>query len=286
MQPTLDQSSQSFPAPRSPVDCRSVSPLSANWEVPPWRITVFEKKRSKYAVVIPVINESHRITAQLERMKPFLSFVDVFIVDGGSTDGATEDSRLSASGITAILRNAESRSSFCADLKIGFAHAMVEGYEGIILVDGNNKDNPSALPRFCEALGSGLDFVQGSRFLPGGKSENTPVLRSFAIRQLHAPVLSFVARFRYTDTTNGFRAFSRKFLLDNRVQPFRNIFAGYDLPYYLAVRAGEMKFKVTEIPVERAYPASGPIPTKITPIRGNLKMLGTLMRVCLHRLNP
>jgi phosphatidylglycerol:prolipoprotein diacylglycerol transferase len=36
-----------------------------------------------------------------------------------------------------------------------------------------------------------------------------------------------------TDTTNSFRAFSRDFLLDERVKPFRAVFDSYNLPYYL-----------------------------------------------------
>jgi hypothetical protein len=33
-------------------------------------------------------------------------------------------------------------------------------------IDGNDKDDPEAIPRFIEALKDGVDFVQASRFVP------------------------------------------------------------------------------------------------------------------------
>jgi len=53
------------------------------------------------------------------------------------------------------------------------------------------------------------------------------------VRILHAPLVSLASRFRYTDTTNGFRGYSRRFLEDPRVAAFRDVFPGYELHYYL-----------------------------------------------------
>jgi hypothetical protein len=60
----------------------------------------------------------------------------------------------------------------------------------------------------------------------------------------------------------------------------------YELHYYLAIRAARLGFRVAELPVTRAYPATGPIPTKITPIRGNLRILRQLAAACLGRYDP
>ena len=59
-----------------------------------------------------------------------------------------------------------------------------------------------------------MDFVQASRFITGGISENTPKLREFAIRKIHAPLLKFFSGFPWTDTTQGFRGYSSKLLKD------------------------------------------------------------------------
>ena len=51
----------------------------------------------------------------------------------------------------------------------------------------------------------------------------------------------------------------------------------------LAARLG---FRVCEIPVARRYPAHGPVPTKISPVRGNLRVLRCLFAACLGMYNP
>jgi dolichol-phosphate mannosyltransferase len=103
---------------------------------------------------------------------------------------------------------------------------------------------------------------------------------------LHAPVISLAARHRYTDTTNGFRAYSRRLLTDPRVQPLRDIFSGYELHYYLAIRAARLGLRVAETPVTRRYPSEGKTPTKISPVKGNVLVLRTLISAALGRFNP
>lgn len=98
--------------------------------------------------------------------------------------------------------------------------------------------------------------------------------------------MSVAAGVHYTDTTNGFRAYSRRFLLDPRVQPFRDVFVGYELHYYLAIRAAKLGFRVCETPVSRVYPAHGPVPTKISPLRGNWLVLRTLVRALRGAYDP
>src|SRR5260363_96635 len=49
-------------------------------------------------------------------------------------------------------------------------------------------------------------------------------LRDFAIRFIHAPLLSLASGFKWTDTTQGFRAYRRRMLLDPKIAPFRAVF--------------------------------------------------------------
>jgi glycosyltransferase involved in cell wall biosynthesis len=218
-------------------------------------------------------------------MRPFTRDVDVLIADGGSTDGSVEGGVVGPLGVrTVLVKTGPGKLS--AQMRMGLAYALEQGYEGVITIDGNNKDDPDAIPRFVEALAAGGDHLQGSRFVPGGVAENTPPMRWLGIKLLHAPLISFASGVRYTDTTNGFRAYSRRFLLDPRVAPFREVFSRYELHYYLAIRAPELGFRVAELPVARRYPRHGPTPTKISGVRGNLLVLRTLMEACLHRYHP
>ncbi|HEY4216053.1 MAG TPA: glycosyltransferase family 2 protein [Gemmatimonadaceae bacterium] len=232
-----------------------------------------------------VINEADRIQRQLEQMAPLADRVDIVVADGGSTDGSLGIDTLAAARVRALLVK-RGPGKLSAQMRMAIAFALDEGYDGLIVIDGNGKDDVSAIPRFAELLDEGYDHIQGSRYIPGGHGINTPLSRTLAVKLLHAPLISLAARTRYTDTTNGFRAYSRRLLTDPRVQPLRDIFMGYELHYYLAIRAARLGFRVTETPVTRRYPSSGKTPTKISPVKGNLAILRTLAAAASGKFNP
>lgn len=256
-----------------------------NWELPNYVTSELAPKQSKYCVCIFVINEGKKIRTQLERMVEISKNIDVIIADGGSTDGALELEFLKSVYVRTLLTK-QDKGKLSAQMRMAFAYALIEGYEGIITIDGNNKDDPSAIPLFVEALEQGYDHIQGSRFIPGGKAVNTPWERYWAVRLIHAPLISLASNFKYTDTTNGFRGYSRQLLLDSRVAPFRDVFSVYELHYYLAIRSIRLGYQGKELPVTRSYPNKGPTPTKISPLKGNLIVLLTLFKACLNQFNP
>jgi hypothetical protein len=241
-------------------------------------------RTSRYAVVVPVINEGDRIRGQLHRMAGTGHRQDVFIADGGSTDGSLHPDFLADVGVRTLLTKT-GPGKLSAQLRMGFAAALDDGYDGVITVDGNGKDGVDALPRFAAALDEGYDFVQGSRFVPGGVARNTPAGRYWGIKLLHAPVISLGARRRFTDTTNGFRAHSATLLRDPDVDVFRDVFDAYELLAYLPVRAARLGHRCTEIPVSRVYPP-GATPTKINSVTGHLDLIGVLLRAAAGRYDP
>lgn len=257
----------------------------AGWEVPEARVEMFREKATRYCLCIFVVNEGQRFLAQLERMRPYAALADILVVDGGSTDGATSPENLRSRGVRGLLVKS-GRPGLSPQMRVGMAFALRQGYEGVIVMDGNGKDDPAAIPAFLKCLEEGFDHVQGSRFMPGGRAVNTPLARTLGIRLLHAPLISLAAGVRCTDTTNGFRAYSARLLSDPRVAPFRDIFMTYELHYYLTVRSARLGFRVREIPVTRAYPAAGPTPTKIKSLRGYLHVVRKLVEACAGRLDP
>jgi dolichol-phosphate mannosyltransferase len=257
----------------------------AGWEVPTFRTYEFGRRRTRNCICIPVINEGMRLISQLGRIAALNLAVDVIVCDGGSIDGSNDPGFLSRHGVrTLLIKTGPGKLS--AQLRVLFAYAIEQGYAGMVMIDGNGKDGVEAIPQFLSALSAGFDFVQGSRYLPGGSEENTPLDRKLASKLIHAPLLSMAAGFSYTDTTNGFRAFSDRFILDPRLQPFRNVFDTYNLHYYLSVMAPRLGYRVTELPVRRVYPASGPTPSKIGGFAGKLAILKLLLYTVMGRYRP
>jgi len=259
--------------------------LNKDWEVPTFKTNEFKPRKNRYCICIPIINEGEKFKKQLKKMSYLSEIIDIIICDGGSTDSSTDENFLKENAVTALLIKTGS-GKLSAQLRMGYAYAIDKRYEGIITVDGNGKDDISTIPDFIKSLDEGFDFIQGSRFIPGGKAINTPPSRLLAIKIIHAPFISLLSGFRYTDTTNGYRAYSRKLLLDEKVAPFRKIFDTYELLAYLSVKAPRLGFRVIEIPVTREYPKNIKIPTKISPIRGNLKLIEILIGLLFGKYNP
>lgn len=256
------------------------------WHVPDYLVARWRGRAHTKAVVVPVINEGRRIGALLERMDRagVADLADIILVDGGSTDGSLADGLLDRARVAGLLVKV-GPGKLSAQLRCAYAFVLEQGYDGVVTIDGNDKDDPEAIARFVAALDQGVDFVQASRYLPGGVAENTPRSRDLAIRLVHAPLLRLASGFPWTDTTQGFRAYSRAMLEDPRVGVFRDVFQTYELLAYLSYRVPRLGYRCQEVPTARRYPP-GEVPTKISSFRGNLALMRILVAACLGRYNP
>ncbi|MCF0128411.1 MAG: glycosyltransferase family 2 protein, partial [Pseudobutyrivibrio sp.] len=212
-------------------------------------------------------------------------YADIVICDGGSKDGCTEETLLRSLDVNTLLVKQDVGKQG-AQLRMGIWWAIQRGYEGVITIDGNDKDSIEDVPRFIEKLKEGYDLIQGSRFVKGGKAINTPWVRNVAVRLIHAPVISLTAGQWFTDTTNAYRGYSMRYLTDERVQPLRDVFMTYELLAYLSVRATQLGMKACEIPVTRAYPAEGKTPTKISFFKGNSELMKILFANLFGKYKP
>ena len=186
--------------------------------VPAFEYFEYEQRTSDYVVLIPVINEGERILKELYRAYKhhIADYADIVICDGGSTDGSLEERRLKKLQVNALLVKKDTGRQG-AQLRMGIYWALRRGYRGVITIDGNYKDSIEDVPRFIQKLEEGYDFVQGSRFIKGGRAVNTPFVRHIAVRLIHAPVISLTAGQHFTDTTNAYRAYSSRYLSDEQI---------------------------------------------------------------------
>jgi len=250
--------------------------------IPPYSVDLWEPDaRFTHCVFIFVYNEGPKIRQQIERFPPAETRkFDIMIGNDGSTDDSLDPHYLKSKGIRGMVSLPENQG-LSPNIKAGLHWWFSETrYQSIICMNGNNKDDPTAIPDFIHKLESGYDYVQGSRFLPGGSMKNIPSVRYWAIRWIHAPLFSLAARHQMTDTTNGFRAFSRTALEHREVLPFQEAFRAYELEQYLACRMLRLGMPSIEIPVSRDYPEPDGKPksySKIKPGIGYLQMIKPLL---------
>ncbi len=248
-------------------------------QVPSYDIFEFSPKQHDYCVGIPLLNEGEKIKKELQTMldQGIDKIADIIIFDGNTTDGSTDHDFLKSMNInTLLIKTGAGKQG--AQFRMGFDFILNRGYKGIVTIDGNNKDGVDAIPNFITELEKGQDFIQGSRFVLSGFHENTPLSRFLAVKLVHAPWISFMSGFKYTDTTSAYRGISRQFLEDTNLSIFRDIFTAYELLFYMSVMAPKLGYKVCEIPVSRVYPPKGKTPTKIT-MSGNFKIIHELWKL-------
>lgn len=218
----------------------------------------------KTLAAIFAYNEGDKIKRTVSR-HPFPRNYDLVVMDDGSTDGAIES--LPKDGWL-HLRNATNQGVGSA-MKQVLEFALAKDYEIVVIQAGNDKDDPAEIPRLLEPILSGrADFVQGSRFMPGGKYGNTPRYRIAATRYVHPLLFSLFVGKRLTETTNGFRAFRTEILRDARINWRQAWLDKYELEPYLLYNTIRLGYRHCEVPVTKIYPPHAAGYTKMKPITG------------------
>lgn len=242
------------------------------------------ERASDYCLIVPVLNESRRIHDFLITCNA-LKNIDLILVDGGSTDNSIFPERFRELGVSSLLLVKSGNKGLSRQLQFGYKFGIEQGYAGFVTIDGNGKDNPVFLPRFTEKLDQGYDFVQGSRFIEGGRGINTPLYRLLAIRLIHVPFVGLISGERWTDTTQGFRAYSRRLLTSRSLNIQNHELARYELLFYISCLAPRLGFSCVEVPVTRSYPNAKKYSSKICGPLGNLRLFCDLLRAGFRSLN-
>jgi len=203
-------------------------------------------------VVAPCHNEEGNIGPAVSAV-PRGVIDEVVVVSDGSEDGSDDEAR--AAGATVVRH--ERVMGPGAAIRTGFEFALQKGCDVIVVMAGSNKDRPSEIPRLIEPiLQRGFDFVQGSRFAPGGKAVNMPRHR-IILSRAYAWLVRLATGFPITDPTNGFRAVRASLLRDGRINLRQDWLDRGELEYYLQLKAIKLGYKVCEVPVTKVYPDPG-----------------------------
>jgi dolichol-phosphate mannosyltransferase len=230
--------------------------------------------RPKLLVVVFCFNERIKIGRTLDRFCGHPEW-DVWVMDDGSTDGSTDE--LEAQYGVRLVRHARNRGAGAA-VRTVFGEFARSPYEVVVLVAGNDKDRPEDVLRAAAPVFAGeKDIVQGSRYLPGGETANTPVYRQLATRYVHPLLFNLVSGLRLSDTTNGFRAIHRRVLLDPRLDLSSSRLDKYELEPFFLLKASRLGYRIGEVPVRKIYPEGALSYTKMRPVTGWWSILRPLV---------
>ncbi len=228
----------------------------------------------RVTVVVPAKNEA----ANIREVLPYLDgFFEVVVVVG-------EDDEESAMAARAALPSArvvyQSRSGKGNALVCGFWEA---NGDVIVTFDVDGSADPHEIPRFVEALTRGADLAKGSRFCPGGGSQDITQFRSLGNYGLNV-LASGLTGTRFTDLCYGFNAFWADQLpvlcLPDSETDVPQFGDGFEIEAMIIGRFAIAKAIIIEVPsyeYDRYYGDSN-----LNAIRDGFRVLGTLLRDRLH----
>ena len=159
--------------------------------------------RTRVIVIVPALNEQETVAAVIADIRRDLG-ADVLVVDDGSSDRTAAVARQAGASVVRHPFNL----GVGAALRTGFRYAEARGYSIAMQIDADGQHDPFEAAKLLDAVRSGTDIVVGSRFAVGSGTYRVTSGRRISMKLLSTVLSRRVGR-PITDTTSGYRAFSR-----------------------------------------------------------------------------
>ncbi|MBC6459323.1 glycosyltransferase family 2 protein [Actinomadura sp. HBU206391] len=212
--------------------------------------------------VIPTLNEAENLRWLLPRLT---AADEVVIVDGESTDGTVEITRLLRPDAVIIIEPPIGKGSA---MRTGMAAATSEV---LIMLDADGSMDPAEFDAFLALIGRGFDIVKGTRYGCGGASDDLTRIRSRGNRWL-TRLANLLYRTRWTDLCYGYVAMRR-----SAVERLQLTSTGFEIETELcvnAVRSGLRMAEVASHERDRRYGESN-----LRTLRDGWRVLKTMLRL-------
>jgi len=197
---------------------------------------------------LPTYNERENLESMIRELGAVLdtSQDGVLIIDDDSPDGTGEIAdRLAAELPWVSVLHRERKEGIGPAYIAGFRRALAAGAELVLEMDCDFSHSPADVPRLIAAAVD-ADLVLGSRYAPGGGTENWGLVRRFVSRGgcLYAQILLGM---RVRDLTGGFKCFRRAALEAIDLDALSA--HGYAFQIETTYRVRRAGLRVTEVPI-------------------------------------
>ena len=194
---------------------------------------------------LPTYNERENLEAMVRALAPL--GVRVLVVDDNSPDGTGEIAdRLAGELDFVSVLHRERKEGLGPAYLAGFRRALADGAELVLELDCDFSHDPSDVPRLVDACESGADLALGSRYVPGGGTENWGLGRRIVSwgGSFYARVFLGVG---IRDLTGGFKCYRRRVLETIDLDAIDS--KGYAFQIETTYRTLRKGFHVVEVPI-------------------------------------
>ena len=198
-------------------------------------------------IVVPTYNERDNVRVVAERFLAALPGAELLFVDDNSPDGTggVLDELAAAEPRIHVMHRAGKLGLGTAYVE-GFGWGLARGYEYLFEMDADGSHDPKYLPTMLALAEDGADVVIGSRYVPGGGTENWGLGRQVISRGggLYArTVLGIDVR----DVTAGFVCWRRTALEAIELSTITS--NGYSFQIEMKYRAHLKGMRLVETPI-------------------------------------
>ncbi len=201
----------------------------------------------RVAVVVPTYNEAGTIVEVCDRIRAALPDAEIVVVDDASPDGTAAIARAAGDRIGRIVvLEREAKNGLGAAYRAGFALAIERGAEVCVQLDADLSHDPAVLPALVSNVEHGADLAIGSRYVPGGVTEDWPWRRR-ALSRWGNRYAAGVLGLAVNDATGGLRAYSVDALL--RMDYASVTTEGYGFQVEMTHRLVRAEGRIVEFPI-------------------------------------
>lgn len=218
---------------------------------------------TRTVALIPAWNEEESIGDVLSSLQKRHPDFDILVIDDGSTDRTADIAEDQGAYVASLPFNL----GIGAALRTGFQFAAHHDYDRAFQFDADGQHDSIEVSKLMERLDGGADLVIGSRFLDNQGYE-VGSTRGLAMQFLRWMIQLLVGT-RFTDTSSGFRGFSRPMIKHFATEYPREYMDSVEA----LVNASYHGFHVVEVPVTMHERAGG------TPSNRSIKLLYHYVRL-------
>jgi dolichol-phosphate mannosyltransferase len=198
-------------------------------------------------IIVPTYNERDNVEEAVRRFLEPVPFAELLFIDDNSPDGTGDllDEIVAANERVHVMHRA-GKLGLGTAYRDGFRWALERDYDFILEMDADFSHDPKYLPDMIRLADEGADMVVGSRWVPGGGTENWGVGR-----QIISRAGSFYARtvlgVKIRDVTAGFICYRRQTL--ERIDLDSVESNGYSFQIEMKYRVSQAGMTVRELPI-------------------------------------